>query len=334
MKSHHKRHKVLFLVLIALLISVSESHAAISVSGKSCSAIQKAISKLPPSGGQVIIKAGNYVCTNSIIIDRDNVDLKGEGSSTILRLADGANAPVLVMGSIAQAPNGSRKNISISDLTIDGNRSNQTVECLHGECNADNQIYNNGISVRSCEDCRVERVTVFAARSGGLVADKVVRRLTLRDINSFDNYFDGLAAYETENSSFSGINVHNNGAAGFSFDWNFDNNVVSDSTVADNAKVGIFMRNSKDNLFHGLQIRNSGEHGVFLAQVENDTSKPAQGNTFSGIVISTSVGAGIRINDVTCINNTISSSQFIENGGGCISEAVQGLISSSGNICR
>jgi len=334
MRVSHRTWKVLLIIPIVAFLTTGASQAATTTSGKNCSTIQKAINKLPASGGQVIIKRGNYICTDPIVIDRDNVELLGESPAAILRLASGANAPVLVMGQMAQIPSITRKNIHIANLTIDGNRTNQTYECFHGPCTADNQIYNNGISVRRCEDCSIERVTVFKARSGGLVADKVTRRLTVRDFNSFDNQFDGLAAYETENSLFSGINVHDNGAAGLSFDWDFNNNIVSDTVIVDNAKVGIFMRDSKDNFFHGFQIRNSGEHGIFLAQVENDATKPAQGNTFSGIVVSNSAGAGIRVNDASCVNNLIVSSQFVGNNGGCISEAVQGLVSAYGNICR
>lgn len=336
MRANGKMQNIFFFAaLLSVFFSASGSEAITVIRiSNNCSAIQQAINGLPASGGQVIIKADTYTCKTPIVIDRDNVELRGEGPATILRLANGANAPVLVMGQLLQVPTVTRKNIRVSDLTIDGNRTNQTYECFHSQCGPDNQIYNNGISVRRCEDCLVQRVTVFKARSGGLVADKVTQRLTVRDFTSFDNYFDGLAAYDTENSIFSGINVHNNLGAGFSFDINFNNNIINNAVIADNAKVGIFMRDSKDNMFNGLQIRNSGEHGIFLAQVDTDNTKPAQGNAFTGIVISDSVGAGIRVNDASCVNNLIVSAQFIGNGGGCISEAVPGLVNNYGTICR
>jgi len=94
------------------------------------------------------------------------------------------------------------------------------------------------------------------------------------------------------------------------------------------------MRDARDNVFHGLQIRNSGEHGVFLAQVDTDASKPAAGNTFIGLMVSVSQGAGVRVNDLSCVNNSIVSSQFVGNSGGCISEASPGLALASANICR
>ena len=299
-----------------------------------CEGIQIAINGLALEGGQVLIQAGTYTCKSPIIIDRDNVELKGEGPGTILRLADGANAPVLIVGQVIPVPTVTRHNVVVSDLVIDGNRQNQTFECLGGDCTPSNPLRNNAITLRRVTDTRIERVSVFGARSGGLVSELTCRRLTIRDFTSFDNHFDGLAGYETEDSILSGLYLHDNLAAGFSFDIAFNNNVISDTVIAGNAKVGIFMRDSRDNVFKGLQIRNSGEHGVFLAQVDTDATKPASGNTFIGMVVSGSKGAGLRVNDLSCLNNSVIGSQFVGNSQGCISEASPGLTLSSGITCR
>jgi polygalacturonase len=328
--------------------SATDNHAAASVQNlvtkrivapakkkkDDCAPIQNAINDLPPEGGQVLIQAGTYTCKNPVIIDRDNVELHGEGPATLLRLADDANAPVLIVGQAIPVPTVTRHNIVVSDLVIDGNRGKQTFECLGGDCTPSNPLRNNAITLRRVTDARIERVTVYGARSGGLVSELTCRRLTIRDFTSFDNHFDGLAGYETENSVFSGLYLHDNLAAGFSFDIAFNNNVISDAVIAGSAKVGIFMRDSRDNVFKGLQIRNSGEHGVFLAQVDTDATKPASGNTFIGIVVSGSKGAGLRANDLSCVSNSVIGSQFVGNTQGCVSEASPGLVLTSGNICR
>src|SRR6185295_19278469 len=299
-----------------------------------CEAIQGAINDLPTEGGQVLIQAGTYTCQIPLVIDRDNVELHGEGPATVLRLADGANAPVLIVGQTIPVPTATRHNIVVSDLAIDGNRAKQTFECLGGDCTVSNPLRNNAITLRRVTDARIERVAVHSARSGGLVSELTCRRLTIRDFTSFDNHFDGLAGYETEDSVFSGLYLHDNLAAGFSFDIAFSNNIISDTVIASNAKVGIFMRDSRDNVFKGLQIRNSGEHGVFLAQVDTDATKPAAGNIFVALMVSDSQGAGVRVNDLSCVNNSIVSSQFVGNSGGCVSEASPGLALASANTCR
>jgi hypothetical protein len=41
------------------------------------------------------------------------------------------------------------------------------------------------------------------------------RRLTVRNYTAFDNQFDGLACYQTEDSHFSHLNLHDNTAPAF-----------------------------------------------------------------------------------------------------------------------
>ena len=158
-----------FILFFSILLAGSAVHAKV-VKSKSCAAIQQTIQQLPQQGGEVVIPAGVYTCTTPIIIDRNNVNLRGVGAGTLLRLADGANAPVIIMGQATPIPDSKRSNISVSDLIIDGNRENQTAECMGGPCSQEFPLRNNGISIRYCHDCRVERVTVHSAASGGLVA--------------------------------------------------------------------------------------------------------------------------------------------------------------------
>lgn len=299
-----------------------------------CPSIQQAIDGLPATGGVLTIPSGIFPCTNPIIIARDNVELRGQGPATILRLVPGANAPVLILGDASPIPAAVHRSIQVADLTIDGNQKEQTEECLRGPCTPENPLRNNGITLRRVEDVRVENVTILAARSGGIVTELGCRRLVTRAVTSSDNFFDGLAGYETEDSVFSKLVLHRNSAAGLSLDIAFNNNVISDSVISESGKVGIFMRDSRDNVFSGLQIRKSGEHGVFLAQVDTDTSKPAAGNSFLGVLVEDSKGAGFRANDASCVNNLIVASQFVSNRDGCIGEAVPGLVQSVGTICR
>lgn len=177
-----------WLVFISFISVIGAAQAAV-VKGKHCAAIQKTINQLPAVGGEVRIPEGVYLCHKPIVIDRDNVSLRGEGAGTLLRLADGANAPVVVMGQAIPIPDTQRRHIVVSDLMIDGNRHNQSSECMGGPCSEAFPLRNNGISIRHCFDCRVERVTVHSASSGGLVTELTSRRLTIRDYTSYNNEF-------------------------------------------------------------------------------------------------------------------------------------------------
>jgi hypothetical protein len=299
-----------------------------------CPGIQRAIDSLPSGGGQVQLLAQTYTCGGAIVIARDNVVLRGAGPATVLRLADGASSPVLVIGASEPAPAVTHRNIGVYDLSIDGNRLNQAFECLGGPCSASNPLRNNGITIRRVEDATVANVAVRSARSGGLVTELGVRRVTVTGFTASDSFFDGLAGYETEDSVFDRLYLHDNGAAGFSFDIGFNHNLVSNTVIESAAKVGIFMRDSRNNIFHGVLIRNSKEHGVFLAQVDTDTTKPASGNSFIALVVASSAGAGFRANDASCINNSVVGAQLIANAGGGISEATPGLVQTIGVVTR
>lgn len=325
--------RVLIGVAVVGILTSQQSLAAI-VKGKTCEAIQKTIDKLPSMGGEVFIPAGVYTCTTPIILDRDNVIIRGEGAATLLRVADKANIPVFVMGQTIRSPTITRRYLQVKNLMIDGNRTTQTSECMGGECSDQFPLRNNGITIRRCEDCMVENVTVYGAISGGLVTELGCLRLMIRDYSSYDNEYDGFAGYETENSTFSGINLYNNKGAGISTDIHFDNNKFSDVTITNTRTVGIFMRDSSNNSFTNVHIRNSKQHGIFLAQVDDDITKPAAGNTFNSLVITDSGGYGILISDASCTNNLFVASQFINNKAGCFGEAASNLIESVGTICR
>lgn len=326
--------QLLPLFLLLVVSGGSTVFAASPVAEKTCSAIQHAINKLPVGGGEVLLNSGTYICTQPIVLDKNHVTLRGRGTATVLRLANGINAPVIVMGQAENIPSRPVHFVSVTNLMIDGNRANQSSECMGGPCSEQFPLRNNGISIRRCIDCSVQSVVVFGAMSGGLVTELGCRRLRIRDYTSYDNEFDGLAGYETEDSSFSGIYLHNNQAAGISTDIKFNNNKFFDVTIANNKTVGIFMRDSLDNSFTNLHISDSVQHGIFLAQVNHDTTTGATGNTFTGVVISRSGGAGMIANDASCVNNMMVGAQFIDNRDGCIREASSGLVENVGTICR
>lgn len=319
---------------ILLMVCLGAQAQAVTIKGNTCEAIQKAIDKLPSIGGEVFVPAGVYTCSTPIIIDRDNIIVRGEGAATLLRVADKANIPVFVMGQTLRTPTMTRRYIQVKNLNIDGNRTTQTSECMGGSCSDEFPLRNNGITIRRCEDCVVDNVTVYSAISGGLVTELGCERLMIRDYTSFDNEYDGFAGYETENSTFSGINLYNNKGAGISTDIHFDNNKFSDVTITNTRTVGIFMRDSSNNSFANVHIRNSKQHGIFLAQVDDDVTKPAAGNTFNSIVITGSGGYGILISDASCVNNLFVASQYIDNAKGCYGEAASNLIEGVGAICR
>ncbi len=294
--------------------------------------IQQALDALPQGGGEVILPPGQIAIHQPITLRRDFQTLSGSGTATVLRLEDGANCPVIIMGEPVNSPQQTIKHLRIGELTIDGNRLRQQRELwkLAGE---GSQIRNNGIIVQGVADSVIANVTSARCRSGGLVTTRGVRRLTVRNLDAFDNEFDGLACYQTEDCLFTDLYLHDNPGAGISLDLAFNHNVISNAVLNAN-DLGVFMRASRNNQFCNVSISNSHHHGVFMAHTETRTAQgwgPAPKtectkNSFTNLIAINCGGAAFRVNNGTCTNNIIIRATFEGNRNGGLSLAQPNLV--------
>jgi hypothetical protein len=98
-------------------------------------------------------------------------------------------------------------------------------------------------------------------------------------------------------------------------------------------------RETASAIGHGRNRRRTPR--AVVAQVDADAAtKPATGNTFIRMVVAGSGknpakrGAGMRVNDASCLNNLVVGSQFVGNREGGISEPFPGLVQVFGTIVR
>jgi polygalacturonase len=327
--------RVLCFVFAFLVLFSLSAHAQTIVTldaGANDRAIQAALDGLPAAGGEVVLPAGTFEVRQPVVLGRDGLTLRGSGVATILRLADNANCPVIIMGEPVNNPKNTVKNLCVRDLFIDGNRFRQQRE-LWREQGEGSEIRNNGITVQAVTDSKVENVTCARNRSGGLVTSLGVKRLTVRGLTAFDNEFDGLACYLTTDSRFVDLYLHNNPGAGISLDLDFDHNVISNAVLTSN-DLGIFMRASRKNQFQNVSIRNSRHHGVFMAHSEMETPQgwgaapktECAYNSFTNLIALNCGGAAFRVNNTTCTNNIIIRPQFNGNRKGNLSLAGPDLV--------
>lgn len=321
---------MVFSVLLSLAVWVTRltywGTSIIHPSGGS-EGICNAIARLGPEGGQIQLAAGTYHCSKPIIIRNNNIMLRGIGSATLLKLADGANCPVIVIGDDAPIPRHEVRGVYVCDLSIDGNREHQDYECWDGTCDTGQKtnLRSCGILLRNVTDAGIERVSLTRCRSAGIVTEKGCRRVTVRKLAASDNEFDGFAGYETEDSIFSELHLYNNRSAGLSTDIHFNRNLVSEAVIVNNGTQGIFMRDSHHNLLQGLLIFDRGRQGIFLAQDSDKPDTAAKGNSFVNLTIINSQGPAIRINNDSCNHNLFDGCRFDNNKGGALSESSSGL---------
>jgi hypothetical protein len=315
-----------------LLCSHSSFAAVVFVSPSSGGeGIQLALDGLP-NGGEVALSEGKYLIRKPVILRKNHQTLRGRGVSTVLYLVDAANCPVVVLGSPIAHAKEPIKDVRLADLLIDGNRANQQKEVWRLLSDGAG-VYNNGVDVWGADHATVEHVVCCHCRSGGMVTSARTRRLTVRDFTAFDNQFDGLACYVTEDSDFSRLNLHDNLSAGISLDLDFNHNVIHDAVLTGN-DLGVFMRQSRNNVFEALTIQESRHHGVFMAQTFAETAtgwrprpdSECAGNSFDNILIAHCGGQAFLVNDATCTNNMICGGQFADNAKGNLVQASPNLV--------
>lgn len=294
--------------------------------------IQQALDILPDSGGEVRLPPGIFEITQPLILNRSYQTLRGAGESTLLHLAAGANCPVIIMGEPADHPKRTVKYLRLADCFIDGNRREQQRELWRTKGEG-SEIRNNGIVVQNVRNSWVENVTCARCRSGGLVTTRDVRHLVVSEFNAFDNQFDGLACYQTTESLFTGLYLHDNPGAGISLDLAFNHNVVSNAVLNAN-DLGIFMRASRQNHFFNVTIHRSHHFGVFMADTVERKAKgwgaapetECADNAFTNLIASNCGGAAFRVNNITCTNNVIVRAVFSNNRQGGLSLAQPDLV--------
>ncbi|MGP8198275.1 MAG: right-handed parallel beta-helix repeat-containing protein [Limisphaerales bacterium] len=319
-------------LLLLFLIPLSSLAATLKVPPAADGAgIQQALEQLG-AGAEVVLSRGTYLVHQPIILRQDGQTLRGAGPETILYLADSANCTVVILGPPKDKSKGPTQRLRLSDLLVDGNRTHQQNELWRVLTNGV-FINNNGIHVCDVDNSTIEHVTCRSCRSGGLVSTGRTRRLTVRDYTACDNQFDGLACYHTEDSHFSQLNLHDNLAAGISLDLEFDHNVIEGAVLTAN-DLGIFMRDSHNNVFEGVTIRHNRHDGVFMAQTGEISrygwwlvpATECTGNRFNNLRVEECGGRAFRVNDDSCTNNFINGGQFLDNAQGGLSQPRTNLV--------
>lgn len=254
--------------------------------------IKQLLKNSPLEGGVIILPNTTINITSPIIISKSNITLVG-GTNTIFLLASNMNCPVIIIG-VQGEP--TITNVILINIQVNGNRNNQSKEFWKNS-KLGYPIYNNGIIIQNAKDIFINDVVVYGCSSGGLVSTFNVSELVISNFVSFNNQFDGLACYQTTNSIFLNLLIFNNLAAGMSFDMNFDENIFYNVLLISNT-IGIFIRDSHDNIFNDIRMISNARFDIFMASVNNQTNTGCINNDFT-----IKSNGEIRNKDPLCVNN-------------------------------
>ncbi len=353
MKKDRIKKTVCFMAITAIVLSTSSYVTAqnkvvvipLDSSSQSCQAcspevvvtksdsIQNAINNLPVDGGTIFIKSGVHEIDSGIHINRSNITITGE-QGTVIKLKSGVNQPVFLVGTDLESPTLANliTNISISNLEIDGNQAGQSSETDPTRPH----IRNNGIDIRTVSDLWINTVEIHDARSGGIVASWKSSNIFISKVNAYDNYFDGIALYDSTNIVVTDFICNNNDhGAGLSLDNDLKNIIFSNGFIQGNSDVGIFARHSEDMLFSNIIVSENGSHGAFLS---HDSASPSNTGIksilFTGCSFQDNTGYGIQFaSPATYSNkNAVTATLFNGNTAGCLTYET-GSVTEVSNVC-
>lgn len=295
--------------------------------------IQEAIDSLPVVGGTVFVKAGIHEINSGIHINRSNVSIIGE-QGTVIKLQNGVNQPVILIGTDIAAPTLANliSNISIANLEIDGNQLGQTSETDPLRPH----IRNNGIDIRTVSDLWIDSVDIHDARSGGIVASWKSSNIFVNKVSIYDNYFDGIALYDSTNIVVTDfISNNNDHGAGLSLDNDLNQVIFSNGIIQGNSDVGIFARHSDNLIFSSVIVSTNGNHGAFLSHDDGNPATTGVINIlFTGCSFQSNNGYGLQLASSSTYSNknAVTGTLFNNNTSGCLTYE-PGSMTEGSNVC-
>ena len=271
-----------------------------------------------PTVREVVVPAGTYVCARPVVMSRSGVALRGKGRPT-LRLADGAESPLLVMGGLDDDSNGVPAPVTgllVEGLSLDGNRARQSGECWGGGCDTGGTtgVRNNALTLRGVRDAVVRDVEITGARSGGLVTERDSAGIRVQGLKARDCFFDGLSVNWTRDSVFEGLELAGNAYAGLTMDTKVTGNVFRDGVVSGNRDVGVYLRRAANNRFERLKVSGNASHGVYLSDADHQAGTCAVDNVFSHVDALCNGRDGFHM-DGACAGNRLEDSAATGNKG-------------------
>lgn len=273
--------------------------------------IQSAVNALT----EVILTSPCIYNVTSTIVLRSNTILRAypPDLQAVLRLADGANQAVILIGNNLEIGNSAplMTNVIVRDIAIDGNKAAQSSEFTTGKP----WLRNNGIDVRYVSGLSIDNVYIHDARSGAIVVSWDSSLVSITSSLLTTSFFDGVALYTSTDITVSNCNLQGNVAAGISIDNNLVNTAFQNCNVHNNGDVGIFQRWATNITYSNCQVYSNGNHGAFLSWNSPTTGTGVTNTLFTNCQFTNNVGRGINLDSpaTESTGTTVTSSTFSGN---------------------
>ena len=282
-------------------------------------AIQRALDDAyTAGGGSVYLPAGTYAiaptdgnkATTAGLQIRDNVTVYGDGmGDTVIKVMDGYAGG---MTGIMRTPYGQENaNITVRDLTLDGNRANTT-----GKVDG---WFNGYIPGQDGKDTNItlERMEIKNASGYGFDPHEQTVGLVIRDSVAHGNGLDGFVADYIVDGLFENNVSYGNDRHGFNIVTSTNDFTMRNNVAYDNNGGGIVIQRGSFDIPHPENIRIEGGE-VYGNRLEGILVKLTNDVTIEGVKIYENGSAGIRVfgaHSNVIKNNEIFNNSQTKDGG-------------------
>ncbi|MGE7718056.1 right-handed parallel beta-helix repeat-containing protein [Priestia megaterium] len=254
------------------------------------------------SGGEVVLTEGTFIVNSSIRIP-SNTTFRGSGLGTVIKLQDNSAYSATLLTNEYNPARG----IVVSDLTLDGNKSNNPNRSA------------GGISLTQVEDCHIQRLLVIGM-TFGMIQVIEGQYISIQE-NIIRNNPTSTASIDVLRTNYSTVNnniIADNGSSGISFDGSYLS--ISGNVIRGTGSDSISIDGSNSRV-EGNIIVNSGRHGITIDGSYNSV----QNNVIRG-----SVENGVMVYS-GATSNLVTNNDMYGHGSKAIYDIGTGTITTAGN---
>jgi parallel beta-helix repeat protein len=257
-------------------------------------------------GGSVYLMEGTYVIDGSISIP-SNTTLMGAGAGTVIKFKNGINASF--NGIVNSDTTNGNVGITVKDLRIDGNKSNQTAGDQIG-------IYfveagtGSGATSDATAGALIQNIWVqdiYGSGDGGIILVDS-NNITIAGSHILDGGGNGIVLDNVDGFTVTGNRIQQNGDHGIYSFTGTSAGTISGNMIEGNTGNGIYLQTSTFVTVSGNSITGNGTvAGVFVANNSAD-------NVITGNSIHNNTGDGIRLAN-NAARTSITSNKITDTAG-------------------
>lgn len=224
--------------------------------------IQQAIDRLSqkPGSSTLCLASGEFDVDHLIQINHDGFHLRGQGPTTVIKLKEDVQQPLIVVGDYQnQQPDHQIRDVVIENMTLKG-----TTKIEHEFVPDRTYLSNSVIVVRSGQGIRLTKLIVNQCRSACLLSEYNTRDFTIDRSDISGATWDGVSFNRSAQIHLIHNQIHDNAAAGMTTE-NLEDSEIKENRFENNGSQGVYLSDARRNHFTNNQFIKNKVSGVIFA---------------------------------------------------------------------